>query len=61
MKRNLIAIAAVVLALGTNVVLAQDQFMDSYWKDLSTVRSRHAMPSGESIAEFGFVDLYPAQ
>jgi hypothetical protein len=61
MKRSLIAIAVAVLAAGTDLALADDQFMDSYWKDLSTVRSRHAMPSGESIAEFGFVDLYPAQ
>jgi len=62
MKRNLIAIAAVVLALGTNVVLAQDQFMDSYWKDLNTAHSNLTPTIGaESRADFSFVDPTPAQ
>lgn len=62
MKRNLIAIAAAVLALGSNVVLAQDQFMDSYWKDLNTAHS-YVQPTigGEARADFSFVDPTPAQ
>ena len=62
MKRNLIVIAAAVLALGSNVVLAQDQFMDSYWKDLNTAHSNLVPTIGsESRADFSFVDATPAQ
>lgn len=62
MKRNLIAIAAAVLALGTNVALAQDQFMDSYWKNLN-IAHEYVQPttSAESRADFSFVDQTPAQ
>ena len=61
MKRNLIAITAAVLALGTNLALAQDQFMDSYWKDLSATKYVGSTSAGESPADFSFVDRTPAQ
>ena len=58
MKRNLIAIATVVLALGTNVVLAQDQFQDPYWKQLNTAQSVQPTSVGEPRVDFSFVDAY---
>jgi hypothetical protein len=62
MKRNLIAIASAVLALGANVALAQDQFADGYWKQLNTAQSvQSTATTNESRADFGFVDRYPAQ
>ena len=61
MKRNLIAIAGIVLALGTNLALAQDQFMDSYWKDLSVTHYAGPTPTSEAPADFSFVDRTPAQ
>jgi hypothetical protein len=61
MKRNLIAIAGAVLALGSNLALAQDQFMDSYWKDLSVTKYVASTSSSEASADFGFVDRTPAQ
>ena len=67
MKRNLIAIAAAVLALGTNVALAEDQFMDPYWKQLGNAHSElNIAPAklaitSEPRSDFDFVDRYPAQ
>jgi hypothetical protein len=68
MKRNLIAIAAAVLALGTNVALAENQFMDPYWKQLGNAHSElgiapavQPMTTGETRKDFDFVDRYPAQ
>jgi hypothetical protein len=61
MKRNLIAVATTVLALGANVALAQDQFQDSYWKQLNTVQSVQGTSAGESRSDFSFVDRHPAQ
>jgi len=61
MKRNLIAIAAAVLALGSNLALAQDQFMDSYWKDLSVTQYVQSTSPSEPSADFSFVDRTPAQ
>jgi hypothetical protein len=62
MKRSLIAIAAAALALGTSVAVAQDQFMDSYWKQLDITHSIQPMTTSEaSRSDFDFVDRYPAQ
>jgi hypothetical protein len=61
MKRNLIAVAAAALALGTNVALAEDQFQDAYWKQLNTAHSVQSTGTSESRNDFDFVDRYPAQ
>ena len=61
MKRTLIAIAGAVLALGTTLAVAQDQFSDSYWKDLNTVKSVHSPSAIDAPADYGFVDRTPAQ
>jgi hypothetical protein len=61
MKRNLILIASAVLALGTNVALAEDQFMDPYWKQLETAHSALPATASEPRKDFDFVDRYPAQ
>jgi hypothetical protein len=61
MKRTLIVIAGAVVALGTNLALAQDQFSDAYWKELNTVRSVQSTSPIGAPADYGFVDRNPAQ
>jgi hypothetical protein len=55
MKRNLIA--AVLLALGTNVALADNNFAfdDAYWKQATVVQSAQAT---ESKGKYDLVDRY---
>ena len=61
MKRSLIAVAAAVLALGTNLALAQDQFMDPYWKLQDIAHAVQPAVADETRADLSFVDRYPAQ
>ena len=60
MKRNLIAIAAVGLALGTNAALASEwAFDDPYWKQAATVQSAQSVQSTETAqGNYDLVDRY---
>ena len=53
--------AAAVLALGTNLALAQDQFMDPYWKLQDIAHAVQPAVADETRADLSFVDRYPAQ
>jgi hypothetical protein len=60
MKRNLIAIAAVGLALGTNVALADNNwaFDDAYWKQAPSVQSVQATQATPAKSDYDFVNQY---
>jgi hypothetical protein len=63
MKRNLIAVAAAVLALGTTAALADNNwaFDDGYWKQAQSVQSvqaAQAVQSGEIRGKYDLVDNY---
>jgi hypothetical protein len=61
MKRNLIAIAALGLGLGTNVALADNNwsFDDAYWKQAQgATQSAQATQSAPAKSEFDFVNKY---
>jgi hypothetical protein len=63
MKRTIIAVATVVLATVSSLALAQDQFMDDYWKrpEATTYNVQPSTDHGASRADFDFVDRTPAQ
>ena len=58
MKRNLIAIAAVGLALGANAAFADNNwaFDDAYWKQAEIVVSVQPMQATESRGKYSLVD-----
>jgi hypothetical protein len=58
MKRNLIA--AVLLALGANVALADNNwaFDDAYWKQQETIQSVQSTQAGEATGRYDLVDRY---
>jgi hypothetical protein len=60
MKRNLIAVAAIGLALGANVALADNNwaFDDSYWKQGQSAPSVQATGSSEAQGKYDQVDRY---
>jgi hypothetical protein len=60
MKRNLIAIAAVALGLGTNAVLADNSwaFDDAYWKQAQGTPSVQSTRSIETQGKYDFVNQY---
>jgi hypothetical protein len=60
MKRNLIAVAALGLALGTNVALADNNwaFDDAYWKQGQAVQSVQATESAAIEGRYDQVDRY---
>jgi hypothetical protein len=60
MKRNLIAIAAVGLALGANAAFADNSwaFDDAYWKQAPSVQSAQATQSVPAKSDYDFVNQY---
>ena len=63
MKRNLIAIAAVGLALGANAAFASNNwaFDDAYWKQAPSVQSTASAPATQSApakGNYDFVNQY---
>lgn len=60
MKRNLIAITAVGLALGANAAFADNNwaFDDAYWKQAPSVQSVQATPSAPAKSNYDFVNQY---
>jgi hypothetical protein len=60
MKRNLIAIAAVGLAIGANAALADNNwaFDDAYWKQAQSIQSVQATQSTETKGKYDQVDRY---
>jgi hypothetical protein len=60
MKRNLIAIAAVGLALGANAAFADNNwaFDDAYWKQAPAVQSVQATQSAPAKGDYDFVNQY---
>lgn len=58
MKRNLIA--AALLLLGSNVVLADNNwaFDDAYWKQQETIQSVQSAQAGETAGRYDLVDRY---
>ena len=59
MKRNLIAIAAVGLALGANAAFADNNwaFDDAYWKQAPSVRSAQSVQPTQSARTQGSYDF----
>jgi hypothetical protein len=60
MKRNLIAIAAVGLALGTTAAFADNNFAfdDAYWKQAPSVQATQTTPSVPAKGSYDFVNQY---
>jgi hypothetical protein len=60
MKRNLIAVAAAALALGTTAALADNNFAfdDAYWKQAEGTQAVHALPSPKIERSYDLVDNY---
>ena len=60
MKRNLIAVAAVALALGANAALADNNyaFDDAYWKQSQATPSVQATQAAETKGTYDQVDRY---
>jgi len=63
MKRNLIAIAAVGLALGVNAAFADNNwaFDDAYWKQAQGTASVQSAPATKSVpaqGNYDFVNQY---
>ena len=60
MKRNLIAIAAVGLAIGANAAFADNNytFDDAYWKQSQSVQSAQSTQSTETKGKYDQVDRY---
>jgi hypothetical protein len=60
MKRNLIAIAALGLALSANTAFADNSwaFDDAYWKQAPSVQSAQATQSAPAKGEYDFVNQY---
>jgi hypothetical protein len=60
MKRNLIAVAAVALGLGTNAVLADNgwAFDDAYWKQAQGTQLVQSTRSIETQGKYDFVNQY---
>jgi hypothetical protein len=58
MKRNLIAVVAAALALGTTAAFADNNytFDDAYWKQSEGSQTVHAMPSIEVKRSYEHVD-----
>jgi hypothetical protein len=58
MKRNLIAVAAAVLALGTTAAFADNNytFDDPYWKKAESIGSVQPMQATESRGKYSQVD-----
>jgi len=60
MKSNLIAIAAVGLALGANAAFADNNwaFDDAYWKQAPSVQSVQPTQSARTEGSYDFVNQY---
>lgn len=60
MKRNLIAVVAAGLALGTSVAFADNNyaFDDAYWKQAPAVQSVQAAQAAEARGKYDQVDRY---
>lgn len=60
MKRNLIALVAAGLALGTTAAFADNNytFDDAYWKQAPAVQSVQAAQASEARAKYDQVDRY---
>ena len=60
MKRNLIAIAALGLALGANTAFADNSwaFDDAYWKQAPSVQSTQTTQSVPAKGNYDFVNQY---
>ena len=60
MKRNLIAIAALGLALGANTAFADNSwaFDDAYWKQAPSVQSAQPTQSVPAKGNYDFVNQY---
>ena len=60
MKRNLIAVAAAALALGTTAALADNNFAfdDAYWKQADSTQAVQALPSLKMERSYDLVDNY---
>ncbi len=60
MKRNLIAIVAVGLALGANAAFADNNwaFDDAYWKQAQAASSVQSAQSTETRGKYDQVDRY---
>jgi hypothetical protein len=60
MKRNLIAIAATVLALGANAALADNNYVfdDPYWKQAEGTRAVQPTSAPEAEGKYDLVDKY---
>ena len=60
MKRNLIVVAALGLALSANAVLADNNwaFDDAYWKQGGTIQSVQSTQATESQGRYDQVDRY---
>ncbi len=60
MKRNLIAVAALGLALGANAAFADNNwaFEDAYWKQSQSIQSVQATQAAEARGKYDQVDRY---
>jgi hypothetical protein len=60
MKRNLIAIATLGLALGANAAFADNNwaFDDAYWKQAPSVQSAQTTQSVPAKGNYDFVNQY---
>ena len=60
MKRNLIAVAALGLALGANAAFADNNwaFDDAYWKQAPSVQSTQTTQSVPAKGNYDFVNQY---